>query len=87
MTEDEWIEYYEPVMDAANDTDLWDIDDPLINVIKCEHIWTLIDGDDNNGYIIPGFAFVNRVGYYITTKPYDKFNPPSPVKCIYNKVQ
>lgn len=28
-------------------------------------IWTLIDGENENWYIIPGFHFVNRFGYFI----------------------
>lgn len=81
--EDKWIEKYEPIMDMFNQTDLYDTDDPICAVIKPGHIWTLVDGDDGNGYIHPGYMFVNRVGYYITNKPYDIYCPPEPVKCIY----
>lgn len=32
------------------------------------HVWTLVDGDDNNQYAIPGFHHVNAIGYLVTTK-------------------
>ena len=30
-------------------------------------IWTLVDGDDGDMYLISGFHFVNRVGYLLST--------------------
>jgi len=67
LTEDDWLEEYQPIEDEANLTDLWDTDDPILKVIKPEHIWTLVEEDDD-GYIVSGFQFVNRLGYYITRK-------------------
>jgi hypothetical protein len=32
-------------------------------------IWTLVDGDDGNLYIVDGYHLVNRVNYFITEKP------------------
>lgn len=32
-------------------------------------IWTLVDGDDEDMYIISGFHFVNRLGYFISLDP------------------
>ncbi len=32
-------------------------------------IWTLIDGDDGDMYLISGFHFVNRIGYLLSTVP------------------
>jgi hypothetical protein len=32
-------------------------------------IWTLIDGDDADQYIVSGYHFVNRIGYFISTTP------------------
>ena len=34
-------------------------------------IWTYIDDEDGNTCIINGWCFVNRIGYFITEKPYD----------------
>jgi len=32
-------------------------------------VWTWVDGDDGS-WIISGFHYVNRIGYFITEKPY-----------------
>lgn len=29
-------------------------------------VWTLVDGDDGDLYVISGFHFVNRIGYLIS---------------------
>ena len=29
-------------------------------------IWTLVDGDEGNQYVLSGFHFVNRIGYLIS---------------------
>jgi hypothetical protein len=34
-------------------------------------IWTLVDAEDGSTLIINRWAFVNRIGYFITEKPYD----------------
>jgi hypothetical protein len=32
-------------------------------------VWTLVDGDDGDMYLINGLHFVNRVGYLLSTIP------------------
>lgn len=32
-------------------------------------VWTLVDGDDGNLYIVDGYHLVNRVNYFITMHP------------------
>jgi hypothetical protein len=32
-------------------------------------IWTLVDGDDGDQYLVSGFHFVNRIGYLLSTVP------------------
>ena len=34
-------------------------------------IWTYLDGDDGEPTITNSWSFVNRIGYFITEKPYD----------------
>lgn len=36
-----------------------------VKIQKENHIWTLIDGENNNSWIIPGFHIVDRIGYFI----------------------
>lgn len=39
-----------------------------------EHVWTWIDGEQGDGsYIISGAHFVNRIGYFVTEKPWTEF--------------
>ena len=33
-------------------------------------IWTLVDGDDSNQYVLSGYHLVNRIGYLISTIPF-----------------
>ncbi len=32
-------------------------------------VWTLVDGDDGDQYLVSGFHVVNRIGYLISTVP------------------
>ena len=34
-------------------------------------IWTLVDGDDGNLYIVDGYHLVNRVNYFVTNLPFE----------------
>jgi len=34
-------------------------------------VWTVIDGMNRKTYAIPGWHFVNRLGYFITKVPYE----------------
>jgi hypothetical protein len=34
-------------------------------------VWTLVDGDDGNLYIVDGFHLVNRINYFITAVPFE----------------
>lgn len=34
-------------------------------------IWTLVDGDDGNLYIVDGYHLVNRVNYFVTEVPFE----------------
>ena len=36
-----------------------------------DRVWTLVDGDDGNMYIVNGYHLVNRVNYFITTHAFD----------------
>ena len=33
-------------------------------------VWTLIDGDDGDQYVLSGFHLVNRIGYLVSTVPF-----------------
>jgi hypothetical protein len=33
-------------------------------------VWTWVDGSDGT-YIVNGYSFVNRIGYFVSEVPYD----------------
>lgn len=37
---------------------------------KAEHVWTIVEGDEDTTFISAGFHWVNRIGYIITEKPW-----------------
>ena len=41
----------------------------FVNQQDPQTIWTLIDGDDGDMYLISGLHFINRVGYLLSTSP------------------
>lgn len=46
---------------------------PELDFVKQQpnrHIWTLVEADDSGWYILTGFHLVNRVGYFVTEKPW-----------------
>lgn len=34
-------------------------------------VWTVVSGDDDSSYAVPGFHVVNYEGYVVTTKPWE----------------
>ena len=47
--------------------------DYVLSIANTEpkRVWTLVDGDDNNLYIVDGYHLVNRVNYFITKNPFE----------------
>lgn len=41
-----------------------------VKIQKENHIWTLIDGENNNSWIIPGLHIVNKLAFFITEIPW-----------------
>lgn len=85
MTEDEWIEQYNPLpaptpgngFDFGNGCTLIAIinaaEEKYLENTDEKHIWTVVD-DGESTAIISGKAFVNRLGYIVTEKPWaDEF--------------
>jgi len=46
--------------------------DFIQSVKEDNKIWTLIDSDNENSYIVAGFHYINRVGYFVTEIPWEK---------------
>ena len=42
----------------------------IANSDKNQHVWTIVDCEDEESWIFPGYHYVNRIGYIITTIPW-----------------
>lgn len=53
---------------------LWDTHGAELNFVRNQHenkVWTLME-EDGEMFIVTGFHFVNRLGYFVTEKPWDQ---------------
>jgi len=63
---DAWEQQYRPIKNRLNGEEL---DFVMAQDPRC--IWTLVDGDDGNLYIVSGYHLVNRINYFVTEVPYE----------------
>ncbi len=77
MKYEQWLEEYRPVQNhltsAPFDGTMFETYGPELNHVlsqEKDRVWSLVDGDDNNMYIANGYHLVNRIGYFITEKPF-----------------
>jgi hypothetical protein len=86
MNFEEWLEKYQPVDNHLdNNASFQDengngimfetFGDELQYVLSIANnepnqVWTYVDGDDGT-YVTNGYHLVNRIGYFITSVPYD----------------
>lgn len=83
MTEDEFDDQYPLVPNRLNPTASWAFGDgpgclfetygEEIAFVLSQNprtIWTLVDGDDGNQYVLSGYHLVNRIGYLISKIPF-----------------
>ncbi len=79
MSEKQFYRHFTPL---ANDLDMnasWDgcmyetFGAELFYVKRYDerHVWTIIECDDGQWYLSPGYHFINRIGYIITKQPHD----------------
>lgn len=78
LTDEEWDEQYKPVRNhfyPANDEqqlfETYGQELEFVQNTDPAYVWTQLDGDDGGIYIVNGYVYVNRIGYYITAKPHD----------------
>ena len=76
---DAWTNKYEP-MDNHIDTNAGDKFETYgeeleyvrkIHETEPNRVWTLVEGDSGNLWIVNGYHFVNRLNYFITAKAYE----------------
>jgi len=76
MTYDDWLKIYQPVTIPL--TDSAPFDELMFETFgrelahfcdtPADRVWTLVEGDENTLYVLSGFYFVNRLGYFIVGK-------------------
>lgn len=74
----QWVEEYKPIKNAGrphaplNGTmfDTFGVENVIVRNQPLSNVWTWISGDDTE-HIVSGYHFVNRLGYFITEKPWD----------------
>jgi len=80
MTYEEWLEKYQPLKNPLNenasydgymfDTHGKDVDYIRNGFIANCFLWTIVDCENEEQYIIPGWHIVNRAGYFVTYEPW-----------------
>jgi hypothetical protein len=82
LTEDEFDARYTLIPNHINPSATWAIGDAggclfgtsgaefeLIRRYDPRKVWTLVDGDDGDLYVVSGLHYVNRVGYLLSREP------------------
>jgi hypothetical protein len=85
ITEDEFDEQYPLVTNHINSNASWVFDDgpgclfetygEEVDFVRSQDpctIWTVVDSDDGNQYVLSGYHLVNRIGYLISTVPFSE---------------
>ena len=81
MTFEAWQETYQPVanilnQDAPFDGLMFETYGAEFERVKFvltafpDMVWTIVEGDEGHRYLSAGFHLVNRVGYFLTAKPW-----------------
>jgi hypothetical protein len=83
LTEEEWFDKFKPIPNHIDDNASFNDGDngymfetygEELDFVKSQEpnrIWTYCDGDDRGTYIFEGMRIVNRIGYFVTTVPFD----------------
>jgi hypothetical protein len=80
---EEWFAKYKPILNTieANssfDGFMFETYGEEVNTVRLKEdnlIWTMVDSDQTDGIIlVPGYHFVNRIGYFITEIPWEHEN-------------
>jgi hypothetical protein len=85
MTEDEFESQYPLVTNHLNPNAGWAFDEhpgclfetfgeelEFVRQHDPSTVWTVVDGEDGDLYLVNGHHFVNRIGYLLSTKPVPK---------------
>lgn len=80
MDFDEWCDKFKPISNhidtnASFDGYMFETYGDEVDFVKAQPantIWMYGDGDDGGSYAWSGWGFVNRIGYFITSVPFDE---------------
>ena len=81
----QWEKKYKPIANTIDSGASWTNDEGVgllfetygaeedfVRQQPAYNVWTWVDGDEGT-FIITGMAFVNRIGYFVTTEPWETF--------------
>jgi len=79
LHEDAFYEFFRPYLHPQASCDIWGgigletfgDDLELVKSLPATHLWTVVDGDDGDQWILTGIHTVNRICYLITEVPHD----------------
>lgn len=71
----DWEEKYRPIKNhITGEDDKFETYGEELEFVRAQDprcIWTLVDGDDGNLYIVDGYHLVNRINYFVTEVPFE----------------
>ena len=78
VTYDDWLAAYRPVRnsireDVPFDGCMFETIGPELDAITAADpacVWTIVEGEDESLWLLSGCHFVNRLGYFITERPW-----------------
>ena len=84
LTEEEWFDTFKPIPNHIDDNASFQTEDGIgymfetyddelrfVQSQEPNRIWTYCDGDNGGTYIFQGMRIVNRIGYFVTSVPFD----------------
>lgn len=80
---EQWVEEFDPTpnivaKDAPYDGLMWETYGEELNNVEYianklpQNVWTLLDEGDDHPVIVEGMRLVNRLGYFMTSEPFDE---------------
>ena len=88
LTEEEWFDTFKPIPNHLDENASFQTEEGVGYMFETygdevefvrDHVflnpntvWTYCDGDNRGTYIFQGMRIVNRIGYFVTTVPYDE---------------
>ena len=88
---EQWCEKYQPIQNhiTQNGDDKFETYGEELDFVRAQNpqcIWTLVDGDDGNLYIVNGYHLVNRINYFVTEIPFEGEYEEVPY-CIFDEIE